>query len=97
MRFRDAEHLARLAGLFLAGAALFVVLRAALVPDDFGVYGHYRAGAWRTTPPVRSHTRDNRRASSVTATPATSSAWVRTRRSPAKPVTDRSHGTLPAK
>jgi hypothetical protein len=45
MRFRDAEHLARLAGLFLAAGALFVVLRAALVPDDFGIYGHYRAGA----------------------------------------------------
>jgi hypothetical protein len=45
MRFRDVEHLARLAGLFLAAAALFLVLRAALVPDDFGVYGHYRAGA----------------------------------------------------
>jgi Cytochrome c7 and related cytochrome c len=45
MRFRDAEHLARLAGLFLVGGVLFVVVRAALVPDDFGVYGHYRAGA----------------------------------------------------
>jgi predicted CXXCH cytochrome family protein len=41
----NAEHLLRIAGLFLAGAAGFVVLRAALIPDGFGLYGHYRAGA----------------------------------------------------
>ena len=43
--FRDVEHLVRpivLAGIMLG---LFLVVRAALVPDDFGVYGHYRAGA----------------------------------------------------
>jgi hypothetical protein len=44
-RFKDIEHLLRLAGLFAAGAFLFVLVRATLVPDDFGVYGHYRAGA----------------------------------------------------
>lgn len=44
-RFQDAEHVLRLAGLFLAGLVLFFVLRAWLVPDDFGVYGHYRSRA----------------------------------------------------
>lgn len=44
-RFKDVEHVLRLAGLFLAGVVVFVIVRAALVPDDFGVYGHYRAGA----------------------------------------------------
>ena len=44
-RFKDIEHLLRLAGLFAAGALVFVLVRATLVPDDFGVYGHYRAGA----------------------------------------------------
>lgn len=44
-RFKDVEHLIRLAALFVAGLLLFVVARAALVPKDFGKYGHYRAGA----------------------------------------------------
>ena len=35
----------RLAGLFAVGALLFVVFRWLLVPADFGIYGHYRAGA----------------------------------------------------
>lgn len=43
--FRDAEHLLRLAGLFLAGVVAFLAARALLVPADFGDYGHYRAGA----------------------------------------------------
>ena len=43
--FRDFEHLLRVAGLFLVGLILFLIVRAALVPEDFGVYGHYRAGA----------------------------------------------------
>ena len=41
----DAEHLLRIAGLFLAGAVAFVALRGALIPEGFGLYGHYRAGA----------------------------------------------------
>jgi predicted CXXCH cytochrome family protein len=45
LQFKDAEHLLRLAAIFIAGLLVFVVVRAALVPDDFGVYGHYRAGA----------------------------------------------------
>ncbi len=44
-RFRDSEHLVRLAGLFAAGTVAFLVLRAVMVPHDFGTYGHYRAGA----------------------------------------------------
>ena len=43
--FRDVEHLARLAACFLAALLLFGVARAAFVPKDFGIYGHYRAGA----------------------------------------------------
>lgn len=42
---KDKEHLFRMAGLFLAGLVGFLLLRVALVPKDFGVYGHYRAGA----------------------------------------------------
>lgn len=45
MKFRDVEHLFRLAAIFLAGILVFAVARAALVPDDFGVLGHYRASA----------------------------------------------------
>ena len=41
----DAAHLLRIAGLFLSGLVVFAVLRAALIPEGFGVYGHYRAGA----------------------------------------------------
>lgn len=44
-RFKDVEHLLRLAGLFLAGVLIFIIVRGALVPDDFGALGHYRAGA----------------------------------------------------
>jgi uncharacterized CHY-type Zn-finger protein len=44
-RFKDVEHLVRLAGLFVAGLLVFTVARAELVPADFGKLGHYRAGA----------------------------------------------------
>lgn len=44
-KFRDYEHLLRLAALFGAGTLVFVVAQAVLVPADFGKYGHYRAGA----------------------------------------------------
>jgi hypothetical protein len=43
--FRHGGHLVRVAGLFLAGVLAFLVLQAALVPEGFGVYGHYRKGA----------------------------------------------------
>jgi hypothetical protein len=44
-RFKDFEHLLRMAALFVAGILLFGVARAQLVPMEFGKYGHYRAGA----------------------------------------------------
>lgn len=43
--FRDAGHLFRLAGVFLAGILLFLVLRSFLVPKSFGQYGHYRGNS----------------------------------------------------
>ena len=43
--FRSYEHLLRLAGLFAAGVAVFLILRALLVPADYGRLGRYRAGA----------------------------------------------------
>ena len=42
---KDKEHLFRMAALFAAGAVLFLIVRAVLVPKGFGLYGHYRAGA----------------------------------------------------
>ena len=42
---KDAEHLARMAALFVIGAAAFLVLRGALIPADFGELGHYRTSA----------------------------------------------------
>lgn len=41
----DADHLVRVAGLAGAGLVAFLLLRAALVPEDFGRLGHFRAGA----------------------------------------------------
>ncbi len=42
---RHFQHVLRMAGLFVIGISAFFVLRAVYVPDDFGVYGHYRAAA----------------------------------------------------
>ena len=44
-RFKDSEHLLRVAGVFLLGVICFLVLRAWFVPRSFGQYGHYRADA----------------------------------------------------
>lgn len=44
-RVRDYEHLVRLALLFALIVIVFLVVRAALVPDTFGDLGHYRAAA----------------------------------------------------
>ena len=41
-RFKDAEHLVRVAGVFLVGITLFLCFRASFVPKSFGEYGHYR-------------------------------------------------------
>jgi len=43
--FKNAEHLFRVAFVFVAGVAAFVLLRAVLVPRSFGQYGHYRGNA----------------------------------------------------
>lgn len=44
-RWKDSEHLLRLAGLFTAGTLMFLIAQAVLVPADFGEVGHYRTGA----------------------------------------------------
>jgi len=44
-RFRHYSHVVRVASLFVGGFAIFVLLRALLIPPDFGLYGFYRAGA----------------------------------------------------
>ncbi len=44
-KFKDAEHLLRLAAVFIAGLAIFLVLRSLLVPKTFGQYGHFRGAA----------------------------------------------------
>jgi len=43
--FKDAEHLLRVALVFVAATIAFVLVRAALVPRSFGEYGHYRGNA----------------------------------------------------
>jgi len=43
--FGHRGHLVRMAALFGVGITGFFVLQALFVPKDFGVYGHYRAGA----------------------------------------------------
>ena len=43
--FKDAGHLFRLAGVFVAGLLIFLVIRGFLVPKSFGQFGHYRADA----------------------------------------------------
>ena len=42
MKFRDVEHLFRLAAIFVLGTLLFLVFKAVMTPKDFGKYGHYR-------------------------------------------------------
>lgn len=44
-RWKDSEHLLRMAALFGVGILLFLVAQAVLVPADFGQVGHYRTGA----------------------------------------------------
>lgn len=42
---KDREHLVRFAGLFVVGVVGFLIVRAVLVPEGFGEYGHFRPGA----------------------------------------------------
>jgi transcription elongation factor Elf1 len=44
-RFKNAEHLIRVALVFVAGLVVFVLVRGMIVPKSFGQYGHYRADA----------------------------------------------------
>ena len=44
-KFKDAEHLVRLAGAFVIVLVLFLLLRAHFIPKSFGQYGHYRGDA----------------------------------------------------
>ena len=44
-QFRDGSHLVRVAALIAAGVIAFLLARRQFVPKDFGIYGHYRAGA----------------------------------------------------
>ena len=44
-RFKNAEHLIRVAAVFVAGFVIFLVARGLIVPKSFGQYGHYRANA----------------------------------------------------
>jgi hypothetical protein len=46
--FQDSGHLVRPAVVFLLGLALFAVVRQAVIPKEFGKYGHYRPGALDT-------------------------------------------------
>lgn len=43
--FKHTQHLVRMAGIFAVGVVLFLIFRAVLVPDGFGMYGHYRPAA----------------------------------------------------
>jgi hypothetical protein len=45
LRLQDYQHVLRMAGVFVLALAVFLVWRAWMVPSDFGVYGHFRAGA----------------------------------------------------
>ena len=44
-RFKNAEHLIRVALVFVAAVILFVIVRGMIVPKSFGQYGHYRGNA----------------------------------------------------
>ena len=48
-KLKDAEHLLRLAAVFIIGSSLFLLARAYFVPRSFGQYGHYRGDALKET------------------------------------------------
>ena len=43
--FKDSAHLIRLAGVFLLGLILFLVIRSVAIPKSFGQYGPFRGAA----------------------------------------------------
>lgn len=42
---RESSHLLRLFVVLAGAVGLFLIVRASVVPEGFGKYGHYRAGA----------------------------------------------------
>ena len=44
-KFKDTEHLVRLAIAFGAGFLVFLLIRMHFIPESFGQYGHYRGAA----------------------------------------------------
>lgn len=42
---KESEHLVRLVAVLACGAIIFLLIRHAIVPKSFGLYGHYRAAA----------------------------------------------------
>jgi len=49
--FRDWIHLIRPAAVLIAALGIFMIVRAAVIPKDFGKYGHFRPGALKPTLP----------------------------------------------
>jgi len=45
IRFRDYEHVLRIAAIFAVGVILFIAWRGAMVPSSFYQYGHFRGDA----------------------------------------------------
>lgn len=43
--WHDAGHLIRLVVVLIMAAGAFLVVRKAVIPEAFGMYGHYRPGA----------------------------------------------------
>jgi predicted CXXCH cytochrome family protein len=88
----DAEHLLRVAALFVAGIAAFLAAQRLLVPEGFGEKGHYRLGALA----------DNRARKAVFAGHATCEechtevAEVKAKGSHARPACEACHGPLAA-
>jgi len=44
-KFKDAEHIVRLAVACAVVLVLFLLVRAHFIPKSFGQYGHYRGDA----------------------------------------------------
>ena len=94
MKFRDVEHLFRLAAIFVFGTLLFVVVKAQMTPTDFGRDGHYRPASVDDGPrPADLVRRARRPASIATATSSRRERWRGTRRWRASRATGRSPGT----
>ena len=67
VKFKDAEHLVRLAVAFAVVLLVFLLLREHFIPKSFGEYGHYRGDALAELSPNRFTMPVTRRAKTVTA------------------------------